>query len=216
MRATPRSPRLYEAGVAGGVLPRPKGPKPILGGPVGTEEPVAAGGDDAGGVGRRRTRRAAGRHVADGLRSTSSRRTAVGWDPAPTGPATPEDAWKWEGVPPGRGLIGKVEAGEMRYYMGDDGHGPCIKWLPPAWPPEPRERRRVSGERGVALPVRAARARRRAGRVAGRSDRHRRGRPGVRRARAAVGAQRIGRGRGHRHPRPLRRAGDGARGGPYG
>ena len=25
----------------------------------------------------------------------------------------------------------------MRYYMADDGHGPCIKWLPPAWPPGP-------------------------------------------------------------------------------
>ena len=52
-----------------------------------------------------------------------------------TGPATAEDAWKWEGVPPGRSLIGRVEAGKMRYYMGDDGHGPCIKWLPAAWPP---------------------------------------------------------------------------------
>ena len=38
-------------------------------------------------------------------------------------------------MPPGRGLIGKVEPGKMRYYMGDDGHGPVIKWLPPAWPP---------------------------------------------------------------------------------
>ncbi len=54
---------------------------------------------------------------------------------APPGPATPEDAWKWEGVPPGRSLIGKVEAGEMRYYMDDDGHGPQIRWLPAAWPP---------------------------------------------------------------------------------
>ena len=58
-----------------------------------------------------------------------------GGSPAPTGPANPDDAWKWEGVPPGRSLIGKVEPGEMRYYMGDDGHGPSIKWLPPAWPP---------------------------------------------------------------------------------
>jgi hypothetical protein len=61
--------------------------------------------------------------------------------PAPTGPATPEDAWKWEGVPPGRSLIGPVEPGKLRHYMGDDGHGPCIKWLPAAWPPgqEPGE-----------------------------------------------------------------------------
>ena len=54
---------------------------------------------------------------------------------AATGPATPEDAWKWEGVPPGRSLIGKVEAGQLRYYMGDDGHGPRIVGLPRAWPP---------------------------------------------------------------------------------
>jgi len=74
-----------------------------------------------------------------GLPPTSTRPRAwpARWEQAPTGPATPEDAWKWEGVPPGRGLIGKVEAGQMRYYMADDGHGPCIKWLPPAWPPEP-------------------------------------------------------------------------------
>lgn len=54
---------------------------------------------------------------------------------ARTGPATPEDAWKWEGVPPGRSLIGKVEPGEPRFYMGDDGHGPQICGLPRAWPP---------------------------------------------------------------------------------
>jgi len=117
----PESLRLYEAGVASGVLPAPKGPKPILGGAV-----------DGGGT---RSDPGAGTAVADGLRSTSSQPRPFGWDPAPTGPATPEDAWKWEGVPPGRGLIGKVEAGKMRYYMGDDGHGPVIHWLPPAWPP---------------------------------------------------------------------------------
>ena len=49
--------------------------------------------------------------------------------------AAPGDAWKWEGVPPGRSLIGPVEPGKLRHYMGDDGHGPCIKWLPAVWPP---------------------------------------------------------------------------------
>ncbi len=41
----------------------------------------------------------------------------------------------WEGVPPGRSLIGKVEPGEPRFYMGDDGHGPQIVGLARAWPP---------------------------------------------------------------------------------
>ena len=74
----------------------------------------------------------------------------------------------------------------------------------------------MSGGERVALPVRAARAGRRAGRLAGGPDRHRGGRAALRRAGPAVGTQRGGRGRGHRHPRPLRRAGHGARGGAHG
>ena len=53
------------------------------------------------------------------------------------------------------------------------------------------------------------RQRGRAGRVAGGPDHHGRGRPRVRRPRAAVGAQCGGRGGGHRRARPLRRRGDG-------
>ena len=52
-----------------------------------------------------------------------------------TGPDTPEDAWKWQGVPAGYTLLGPVEPGKMRHYAGDDGHGPKLGWLPPAWPP---------------------------------------------------------------------------------
>jgi hypothetical protein len=113
----PEAPRLYEAGVASGVVPAPKGPKPIL-------SPAAEGDGES-----------ASTDVSDGLSSSSLPARPFGPDRSPFGPATPEDAWKWEGVPPGRGLIGKVEAGKMRYYMGDDGHGPVIAWLPPAWPP---------------------------------------------------------------------------------
>ena len=123
----PEAPRRYEAGLAGGVVATPKGPKPIIavaadGGPG----PSDAGDGGANGD--------AGRDGADGARSTVPAARPVDWG-RPTGPATPEDAWKWEGVPPGRGLIGRVDPGKMRYYMGDDGHGPVIKWLPPAWPP---------------------------------------------------------------------------------
>jgi hypothetical protein len=52
-----------------------------------------------------------------------------------TGPDRPEDAWKWQGVPPGYTLLGPVEPGKMRHFAGDDGHGPHLGSLPPAWPP---------------------------------------------------------------------------------
>ncbi|HXY28154.1 MAG TPA: hypothetical protein VEH82_07710 [Acidimicrobiales bacterium] len=55
--------------------------------------------------------------------------------PASPAEAEPDDAWKWEGVPPGRRLIGTVMPGKMRYYLGDDGHGPQLRWLPAVWPP---------------------------------------------------------------------------------
>ncbi len=128
--------------------PGPKGPKPMFG------------------PDRERRGREPGR-TADAAAAAPCRRSASGCgerrrrtDPlrARTGPATPEDAWKWEGVPPGRRLIGKVEPGEMRYYMDDDGHGPQIRWLPAAWPPGqgppgqgppgPGTRTVVSAERG--------------------------------------------------------------------
>ena len=83
------------------------------------------GGPDPQGTRSRSCRR----DPTDGAAGGTEHRAAA------TGPATPEDAWKWEGVPPGRSLIGKVEAGQLRYYMGDDGHGPRIVSLPPAWPP---------------------------------------------------------------------------------
>ena len=124
----PEAPRLYEAGVASGVVPAPKGPKPIIAGPA----EAGAGPSDAGDHGESGE---VGGDGAEGAGSAAPPARPVDWGRAPTGPATPDDAWKWEGVPPGRGLIGKVEAGKMRYYMGDDGHGPVIKWLPPAWPP---------------------------------------------------------------------------------
>jgi len=105
----PGSERVYEDGLASGIEPAAKGPKPIV-----------RSADE----------------VAEDLRSTSrTRQRGPGFDPVPIGPASAEDAWKWEGVPPGRALIGPVEPGRMRHYMDNDGHGPCIKWLPAVWPP---------------------------------------------------------------------------------
>jgi hypothetical protein len=127
----PDSERIYEAAMARGAMPAPKGPKPTLAPEAATDAQVASGGEaevaasggaDGGG--------AAGGRGGWLAQSTGRKR------PPPTGPDTPEDAWKWEGVPAGRSLIGKVEPGEMRYYLGDDGHGPQIRWLPPAWPPD--------------------------------------------------------------------------------
>ncbi len=53
---------------------------------------------------------------------------------APTGPARPEDAWKWKGIPPGGSLIGTPEPGQMRWYTHYDEHGPRFRSLPGAWP----------------------------------------------------------------------------------
>jgi len=50
-------------------------------------------------------------------------------------PDAPHEAWKHEGVPPGVRLIGTVMPGKKRYYLGDDGHGPQLRWLPAVWPP---------------------------------------------------------------------------------
>jgi hypothetical protein len=52
----------------------------------------------------------------------------------PLGPASAEDVWMWQGVPPGRALIRRYEPGERRFYMGDN-HGPSLQPLDPAWPP---------------------------------------------------------------------------------
>jgi hypothetical protein len=106
----PSSPRRYEEAMAAGIEPRPRGPKPIVGWSEGDDEGAAGALVPAAGG-------------------------AAAAEPIP-GPATPADAWKWQGVPSGRSLIGKVEPGKMRYYMGDDGHGPVIHWLPAAWPPD--------------------------------------------------------------------------------
>jgi hypothetical protein len=121
------SPRMLEE-FRSGVRPepplRPKGPKPIIGWKPEDED----GGPDGGDA------------PTDPPQAASATTTAMSADERRarwrvTGPERPEDAWKWEGVPAGRSLMGPVEPGKMRYYMGDDGHGPQIRCLDPAWPP---------------------------------------------------------------------------------
>jgi hypothetical protein len=105
----PNSQRIYDESVARGSVPGPKGPKPILAPRAG-----AADGADS---------------------DADAGRPLVGKGGRRLGPATPEDAWKWEGVPAGYTLLNPVEPGKTRHCEGDDGHGPQLKWLPAVWPP---------------------------------------------------------------------------------
>ncbi len=88
----------------------PKGPKPLR-----VDRPAAVPGASRDAV---------------SPTSTTTRRAPPDADPDPD-----PEAWKREGVPPGVRLIGTVMPGKMRYYLGDDGHGPQLRWLPAVWPP---------------------------------------------------------------------------------
>jgi hypothetical protein len=101
----PESQRLYEDFLAGRRVPEPRQRGPKPFADVGTTDPATP----APSPGRQLSYK--------------------------TGPDRPEDAWKWQGVPPGYTLLGPVEPGKMRHFAGDDGHGPHLGSLPPAWPP---------------------------------------------------------------------------------
>ncbi len=117
----PNSQRIYDESVARGIVPGPKGPKPILAprsAPRGGAESAAESGADSGTD-----------NGADGGQPLVGRGGRL------LGPATPTDAWKWEGVPAGYTLLNPVEPGKTRHCWGDDGHGPQLKSLDAAWPP---------------------------------------------------------------------------------
>ena len=127
----PSAQRNYDEGVAAGIRPRPKGPKPLLPAPTPTSASRSAEADTG----------------AAGSAAGAAATAATGFEPDPAdrvgaitaqgkrlGPATPEDVWMWQGVPPGHSLMTRYEPGERRYYMGDN-EGPSLKKLPPAWPP---------------------------------------------------------------------------------
>ena len=120
--------REFEEAVAHRVGPGPKGPKPLLPAPTFSSSSLDydSGAADAG-----------SESGATGFEPDPADRVGARRDwglRARIGPATADDAWMWQGVPPGCGLIRRYEPGERRYYMGDDG-GPSLKTLPPAWPP---------------------------------------------------------------------------------
>jgi len=119
----PDSQRIYDEAVAEGVLPEPKGPNPLRRAPGSTpptqpppSPPVPA---------------ATGFEPDPADRVGARRKTGLG---AKLGPETPEDAWMWEGVPPGGALWSRYKPGERRYYNPHEG-GPALRALPPAWPP---------------------------------------------------------------------------------
>jgi hypothetical protein len=58
------------------------------------------------------------------------------YEPGLSGPAGPEDAWKWVGIPKGSGRLGPIEPGKRRNFLITDETGkPRFKTFPPAWPP---------------------------------------------------------------------------------
>ena len=149
----PSAQRIYDEGVAMGIRPRPKGPKPLLPAPTLRSADADA---DAGSARARRDRQrwrgwtgsgCAGGPATGGGTGGAGGAAPTGFEPDPAdrvgarsakgrklGPATTEDIWMWEGVPPGHSLMTRYEPGERRYYMGDN-EGPSLKKLPPAWPP---------------------------------------------------------------------------------
>ncbi len=127
----PEFPRLLQEAAAQGVEPRPKGRKPLLAAPGSGSGSGAGSGSADGDLTTEPASNPTGfeADVAQRVGARASYGTG-----APLGPATPEDIWMWEGVPPGCGLIRRYKPGERRYYMGSDG-GPSLKALPRAWPP---------------------------------------------------------------------------------
>ena len=119
------SPRIIEEVMSGrrpAPPPRPKGPKPTIGWKPEDGEGTGVGDQN---------------EQSDNV---STAATKAPWRSPLTrarefGPTGPEDAWMWEGMPPGADLAGTPEPGKMRWYVDRDEHGPKYGWLPRAWPP---------------------------------------------------------------------------------
>lgn len=125
--ATPSE--LYDELMAsGGLEARPKGPRPILG----WKEPS----DDGGGG------RGAGAATTAGTLAVAGPGDGGGGDGRGGGDGDGDgssqvksaDAWKWQGVPPGRHFLYPVRPGQHRFYIDYDDQGPKMVGLPPAWP----------------------------------------------------------------------------------
>jgi hypothetical protein len=116
----PDSPRQLAELSARGMPPTDRGPKPVL------PRPGSGSGSDSGsGAGATGFEADPADRVGARLGDGTGRKM---------GPATPEEAWMWEGVPPGGRLWTSYKPGERRYYTPHEG-GPSLNMLPPAWPP---------------------------------------------------------------------------------
>jgi hypothetical protein len=142
-KGDPNSQRIWDESMAEGLELPPRGPKPTVGWTGGDDD--AAPSDSAGAAGATAgtAGTAAGGSTVGPLAPTQlpappTRRPRPPERP-PTGPATPADAWKWEGVPPGRGFMHPVEPGKHRFYIDYDEHGPKMVGLGPVWPPDEEE-----------------------------------------------------------------------------
>jgi hypothetical protein len=115
--------------------PREKGQKPVLPAPTfsagSLDAPTNSGAGSSWGPESETATGATGFEPDPADRVGARRSTGLG---GRIGPATAEDAWMWQGVPPGCALIRRYEPGERRFYMGDNA-GPSLKALDPAWPP---------------------------------------------------------------------------------
>ena len=102
---------------SGGVEPRPKGPKPLVGWsdssePAGVDEPSPS--VPALGTG-----------------------SEIGTNVAPRGHPTGADAWKYKDLPAGKKFLYPVYPGVHRFYIDNDARGlPQMKSLDPVWPPD--------------------------------------------------------------------------------
>jgi hypothetical protein len=123
----------------------PKGKNPLLEPPVfgpksldyAGPEPAELGSADAG-----------SNDAGSGAAALAAASGPTGFEPDPAdrvgarsakgrriGPATADEAWMWQGVPPGRALMTHYRPGQPRAYMEyDEGGSPSVKTLPPAWP----------------------------------------------------------------------------------
>jgi hypothetical protein len=135
----PSSQRIYDEAMARGIEPRPKGPKPIVGWSEGDDE--GSGADGGGGGGGGGGSESGSRVVVPGAAGPLALPPPPSGSPRGgradrTGPKSPADAWKWEGVPPGGRFLGPVEPGRQRWCIYDDAVGPKAMQLPAAWPPD--------------------------------------------------------------------------------
>ncbi|HVT42224.1 MAG TPA: hypothetical protein VHD39_04510 [Acidimicrobiales bacterium] len=147
----PDTQRKLESAMARNVQSPPKGPKPIVGWtPEGDGDGGAGGGASGGGaVGSAAEAVASGAASADEeLDPIEALRRERGV--ASLGPNT--EAWMWEGVPYGRSLMGRVEAGQPRFYAGEDKSGLVLCGLSRAWPPGEGPNATSSGAGGVGGP----------------------------------------------------------------